>query len=99
MIDRYTLPEMGALWSEQTKFQKWLDVEIAVCEVHAEIGKIPREALEQIKSRAKFSVARINEIEKTTDLYVITFTTHFAESIGVAARLVHYGLISSYVVN
>ena len=56
MIGRYTLPEMGALWSEETKFQKWLEVEIAVCEVHAEMGTIPRAALEQIKSRAKFSV-------------------------------------------
>jgi adenylosuccinate lyase len=99
MIDRYTLPEMGALWSEQTKFQKWLDVEIAVCEVHAEMGTIPREALEQIKSRAKFSVARINEIEKTTDHDVIAFTTNLAESIGDAARFVHYGLTSSDVVD
>jgi len=99
MIDRYTLPEMGALWSEQTKFQKWLDVEIAVCEVHAEMGTIPREALEQIKSRAKFSVARINEIEKTTDHDVIAFTTNLAESIGEAARFVHYGLTSSDVVD
>jgi adenylosuccinate lyase len=99
MIDRYTLPEMGALWSEETKFQKWLDVEIAVCEVHAEMGTIPREALEQIKARAKFSVARINEIEKTTDHDVIAFTTNLAESIGDAARFVHYGLTSSDVVD
>ncbi len=99
MIARYTLPEMGALWSEETKFQKWLDVEIAVCEVHAEMGTIPREALEQIKSRAKFSVARINEIEKTTDHDVIAFTTNLAESIGEAARFVHYGLTSSDVVD
>src|SRR6059058_6197857 len=99
MIDRYTLPEMGALWSEETKFQKWLDVEIAVCEVHAELGTIPREALEQIKSRAKFSVARIDEIEKTTDHDVIAFTTNLAESIGEAARFVHYGLTSSDVVD
>src|SRR6266513_1541025 len=99
MIDRYTLPEMGALWSEQTGFQKWLDVEIAVCEVHAEMGTIPREALEEIKSRAKFSVARINEIEKTTDHVVIAFTTNLAESIGDAARFVHYGLTSSDVVD
>ena len=99
MIDRYTLPEMGALWSEETKFQKWLDVEIAVCEVHAEMGTIPRDALEQIKSRAKFSVARINEIEKTTDHDVIAFTTNLAESIGEAARFVHYGLTSSDVVD
>ncbi len=99
MIDRYTLPEMGALWSEQTKFQKWLDVEIAVCEVHAENGTIPRDALEQIKARAKFSVARINEIEKTTNHDVIAFTTNLAESIGEASRFVHYGLTSSDVVD
>jgi adenylosuccinate lyase len=99
MIHRYTLPEMGALWSEETKFQKWLDVEIAVCEVHAEMGTIPVAALEQIKSRAEFSVARINEIEKTTDHDVIAFTTNLAESIGDAARFVHYGLTSSDVVD
>src|SRR4029079_6794949 len=99
MIDRYTLPEMGGLWSEQNKFQKWLDVEIAVCEVHAEMGVIPPDALRQIKSRAKFSVARINEIEKTTDHDVIAFTTNLAESIGEASRFVHYGLTSSDVVD
>jgi adenylosuccinate lyase len=99
MIERYTLPEMGALWSEQNKFQKWLDVEIAVCEVHAEMGTIPREALQEIKSRAQFSVERINEIEKTTDHDVIAFTTNLAESIGEAARFVHYGLTSSDVVD
>jgi len=99
MIDRYTLPEMGALWTEQSKFQKWLEVEIAVCEVHAELGTIPRAALEQIKSRAKFSVARINEIEQTTNHDVIAFTTNLAENIGDAARFVHYGLTSSDVVD
>ena len=99
MIERYTLPEMGAIWSEQNKFQKWLEVELAVCEVHAEMGTIPREALEQIKSRAKFSVERINEIEKTTNHDVIAFTTNLAENIGEAARFVHYGLTSSDVVD
>src|SRR6266513_167693 len=99
MISRYTLPEMGALWSEENKFQKWLDVEIAVCEVHAEMGTIPQKALEEIKSRAKFSVERINEIEKTTDHDVIAFTTNLAESIGEASRFVHYGLTSSDVVD
>src|SRR5215216_1661641 len=99
MIERYTLPEMGALWSEQNKFQKWLDVEIAVCEVHAEMGTIPRDALEQIKARAQFSVQRINEIEKTTNHDVIAFTTNLAESIGEASRFVHYGLTSSDVVD
>lgn len=99
MIDRYTLPEMGALWSDQNKFQKWLEVEIAVCEVHAEMGTIPREAVEEIKARAKFSVARINEIENTTNHDVIAFTTNLAENIGEASRFVHYGLTSSDVVD
>jgi adenylosuccinate lyase len=99
MIERYTLPEMGSVWSLQNKFQKWLDVEIAVCEVHAEDGVIPQEALEQIKSKAAFSVERINEIEKTTDHDVIAFTTNLAENIGDAARFVHYGLTSSDVVD
>ncbi|MCA1635023.1 MAG: adenylosuccinate lyase [Acidobacteria bacterium] len=99
MIERYTLPEMGALWSEQNKFQKWLEVELAVCEVHAEMGTIPREAVEEITAKAAFTVERINEIEKTTDHDVIAFTTNLAESIGEAARFVHYGLTSSDVVD
>jgi adenylosuccinate lyase len=90
---------MGALWSERNRFQKWLDVEIAVCEVHAEMGTIPREALEEIKSKASFTVERVNEIEKTTDHDVIAFTTALAERIGEAARFVHYGLTSSDVVD
>jgi len=99
MIERYTLPEMGAVWSLENKFQKWLDVEIAVCEVHAEDGTIPRDALEEIKAKAAFSVERVNEIEKTTDHDVIAFTTNLAENIGPAARFVHYGLTSSDVVD
>ncbi len=99
MIDRYTLPEMGALWSEQSKFQKWLDVEIAVCEVHAEMGTIPQDAVEEIKSRAAFTVDRINEIEKTTNHDVIAFTTNLAENVGESARFIHYGLTSSDVVD
>jgi adenylosuccinate lyase len=99
MIERYTLPEMGAIWSQQNKFQKWLDVEIAVCEVHAEDGIIPPAALAEIKSKAAFTVERISEIEKTTDHDVIAFTTNLAENIGEAARFVHYGLTSSDVVD
>ena len=99
MIERYTLPEMGGVWSQHNKFQKWLDVEIAVCEVHAEDGTIPADALEQIKSKAAFSVERIDEIEKITDHDVIAFTTNLAENIGDAARFVHFGLTSSDVVD
>ncbi|MDQ3323148.1 MAG: adenylosuccinate lyase, partial [Acidobacteriota bacterium] len=99
MIARYTLPEMGALWSERNKFQKWLDVEIAVCEVHAEMGTIPADAVEEIKAKAAFTSERIREIEKTTDHDVIAFTTNLAENIGETARFVHYGLTSSDVVD
>lgn len=90
---------MAAIWSLQNKFQKWLDVEIAVCEVHAEDGTIPVEALGEIKAKAAFTVGRINEIEKTTDHDVIAFTTNLAENIGPASRFVHYGLTSSDVVD
>ncbi|QYO65234.1 adenylosuccinate lyase [Leptolyngbya sp. 7M] len=99
MIERYTLPEMAAIWSLENKFQKWLDVEIAVCEVHAEDGTIPADAVAEIKSNATFTVERINEIEKTTDHDVIAFTTNLAENIGPASRFVHYGLTSSDVVD
>src|SRR2546423_11604557 len=99
MIERYTLPEMGAIWTEQNRFQKWLDVEIAACEVHAEMGTIPAEAVEVIKQKARFDVDRINEIEHTTRHDVIAFTTALAENIGPESRFVHYGLTSSDVVD
>ncbi|MFY9570949.1 MAG: adenylosuccinate lyase [Blastocatellia bacterium] len=99
MIERYTRPEMGAIWTDQSRFQKWLDVEIAVCEVHADMGTIPREAVDKIKRTASFSVERINEIERTTRHDVIAFTTALAESIGPESRFVHYGLTSSDVVD
>lgn len=99
MIDRYTLPEMGAIWTEQNRFQKWLDVEIAACEVHAEMGTIPADAVEVIKRKACFDVERINEIERTTRHDVIAFTTALAENIGPESRFVHYGLTSSDVVD
>jgi adenylosuccinate lyase len=99
MIERYTLPEIGAIWSLENKFQKWLEVEIAVCEVHAEMGTIPAEAVAEIKAKAVFTVERTNEIEKATDHDVIAFTTNLAENIGESARFVHYGLTSSDVVD
>jgi len=99
MIERYTLPGMGAVWTEQNRFQKWLDVEIAVCEVHAEMGTIPQEAVEVIKQKARFDVDRIKEIERTTRHDVIAFTTALAENIGPESRYVHYGLTSSDVVD
>jgi len=99
MISRYTLPEMGGIWTEENKFRKWLDVEIAACQANAEAGAIPMEAVEVIRRKAAFSVERINELEKTTDHDVIAFTTNLAENIGPEARWVHYGLTSSDVVD
>src|ERR1700730_4253703 len=99
MIERYTRPEMGAIWTDENRFQKWLDVEIAVCEVHADMGTIPREPVDKIKRTASFSVSRINEIERTTRHEVISFTTGLAESIGPESRVVHFGLTSSDVVD
>jgi adenylosuccinate lyase len=99
MISRYTRPEMGAIWTEENKFQKWLDVELAVCEVHADMGVIPREAVEKIKRTARFSVDRINQIEQTTRHDVIAFTTALAENVGPESRYIHYGLTSSDVVD
>lgn len=99
MIERYTRPEMGAVWTDENRFQKWLDVEIAVCEVHADMGTIPRDAVDKIKRTARFSVERINEIERLTRHDVIAFTTALAENIGPESRFVHYGLTSSDVVD
>lgn len=97
MIERYTRPEMGRLWSPQNRFQKWLDVEIAVCEAWAELGEIPKDALEVIKKKANFDVKRIEEIEQTVKHDVIAFTTCVAEYIGPESRFVHKGLTSSDV--
>ena len=99
MIHRYTLPEMGAIWTEENKFRKWLEVEIAACQANAEAGHIPAEALETIRHKASFSVERIAELERITDHDVIAFTTNLAENIGPEARWVHYGLTSSDVVD
>ncbi|MGD8413115.1 MAG: adenylosuccinate lyase [Candidatus Latescibacterota bacterium] len=95
MIDRYTLPEMGEIWSEQNKYQKWLDFEIVVCEALAELGKIPSDAVERIREKASFTVERVNEIEATTDHDVIAFLTNVAEYVGNDSRYIHLGLTSS----
>ena len=99
MIARYTRAEMGRLWEPQTKFQRWLDVEIAVCEAWAELGGIPRESLRRIKKRARFDIDRINEIEKTVRHDVIAFLNSVAESVGPDSRYIHKGLTSSDVVD
>lgn len=99
MIDRYTRQQMGELWSEQYRFQLWLDVEIAVCEAHVELGNIPQEALAEIKSKAKFDIKRIHEIEAEVRHDVIAFLTNVNENIGENSRYVHLGLTSSDVID
>jgi adenylosuccinate lyase len=99
MIPRYSLPRMSAIWSDENKFKKMLDIEILVCEALANLGKIPQKELKKIKSKAKFDVKRIEEIEKTTRHDVIAFLHNIAEYIGDSSRFVHQGLTSSDVLD
>jgi adenylosuccinate lyase len=99
MIDRYTLPEMKRIWSDENRFAKWLEIEILAAEAMAELGRIPAEAARVIRERARFDVGRILEIEKTTRHDVIAFLTCVAENIGDEARYLHLGLTSSDVVD
>ena len=99
MIPRYSRPEMARIWSEQNRFQAWLDVEIAATEVLAERGTVPKEALAAIKERARFDVARIDAIEKEVQHDVIAFVSNVAENVGPEGRWLHYGLTSSDVVD
>ena len=99
MIPRYTNPAMGALWNDQRRFETWLAVELAAADVMAEAGIVPADAARELRARAKFDVARIDEIEKTTQHDVIAFTTAVAEHVGPAARWLHFGLTSSDVVD
>jgi adenylosuccinate lyase len=99
LTDRYTHKEMGHIWSEQRKFETWLEVEIAASEVMADEGLVPSEAVEQIKAKAKFSIDRIDEIELQVKHDVIAFTQAVAENVGEAARFLHFGLTSYDVVD
>jgi adenylosuccinate lyase len=99
VIPRYTRPEMGSIWTDQNKFQKWLEVEIATAEVEAEEGLIPKSAARAIRRKARFEVERILEIERQVKHDVIAFTTNVAEHIGKEGRYLHYGLTSNDVVD
>jgi adenylosuccinate lyase len=99
MIERYSRPEMVSIFSEEGKYARWLEVELAVCEVHAERGLIPRTALETIRAKASVDPARIAEIENRVRHDVIAFLTNLAESIGPDSRFVHYGMTSSDVLD
>ncbi len=99
MIRRYTLPEMGAIWSDESRFELMLRVELAVSRAQARRGRVPQDALAAIEARAKVDVGRIEELERMTDHDVIAFVSQVAESIGPEGRYVHLGLTSSDVVD
>src|SRR5689334_13766020 len=99
MIRRYTHPEIGAIWSEQHRYETWLEVELAAADAMAEAGLIPPDAARELRAKAAFDVARIEEIEQITQHDVIAFTTAVAEHVGPAARWLHFGLTSSDVVD
>ncbi|MEN6507558.1 MAG: adenylosuccinate lyase [Smithella sp.] len=99
MIPRYSREKMTAIWSQENKYQKWLDVEVAACEAMVKLGKVPAQAVETIKSKAVIDVARIDEIEKITKHDVIAFVSSLTEKIGEAGRFIHMGLTSSDVLD
>ncbi|MEQ9356597.1 adenylosuccinate lyase [Coleofasciculus chthonoplastes] len=99
MIERYTLPEMGELWTDTYKFKTWLQVEIAVCEAKAELGEIPADAVAEIKAKANFDVDRILEIEAQVRHDMIAFLTNVNEYVGDVGRYIHLGLTSSDVLD
>jgi len=95
LINRYTLPEMGSIWEVENKYRKWLEVELAVCEVQMEKGVIPKASWDTIASKADFDVNRIDEIEKVVRHDVIAFLTSVAEYVGPDSRFIHLGMTSS----
>ncbi|EZH64634.1 adenylosuccinate lyase [Bacillaceae bacterium JMAK1] len=99
MIERYTREEMGSIWTEQNRFQAWLEVEIAACEAWAELGDIPKEDVEKIRENASFDLNRIHEIEASTRHDVVAFTRAVSETLGEERKWVHYGLTSTDVVD
>jgi adenylosuccinate lyase len=99
VIERYTLPEMGEIWTDNYKLKTWLQVEIAVCEAQAELGYTPQEAVDEIKTKANFDPQRVLEIEAEVRHDVIAFLTNVNEYVGDAGRYIHLGLTSSDVLD
>jgi len=99
VIERYTLPEMGKIWTESAKFQSWLKVEIAACEANFALGKIPENAIKEIRLNAKFDESRNTEIEKEVKHDVIAFLTSVNEFVGDSGRYIHVGMTSSDVLD
>ena len=99
MIPRYTRPEMAKVWTEERKYETWLEIELLVCEALAERGEIPADAAKEIRAKATFDTRRVDEIEKVTKHDVIAFLTNVGESIGPLSRYLHYGLTSSDILD
>jgi adenylosuccinate lyase len=99
MIERYTLPEMGKIWTDEFKYSTWLQIEILACEARCEMGEIPQNDFDVIKQKAKFNSERILEIEETTKHDVIAFLTNVAEFVGHESRHIHYGMTSSDILD
>lgn len=99
MLERYTRPEMGAIWTDQNRYQAWLEVEILADEAWAELGEIPKEDVDLIREKATFDIDRILEIEAQTRHDVVAFTRAVSESLGDESKWVHYGLTSTDVVD
>ena len=99
MIARYTRPEMGRIWTDAHRMEKWLEVELAVCDALAEAGEIPKPSAANIRKKAAFDAERVLEIEKTVQHDVIAFLTNVAEHVGPDSRFIHLGLTSSDVVD
>src|SRR5687768_9163196 len=99
MIPRYSNPEMGRIWSDQRKYETWLQVEVAAAEAMARAGIVPAEAARDIRDRGAFDIARIEAIEEVTQHDVIAFTTSVAEHVGPSARWLHFGMTSSDVID
>lgn len=99
MIERYTLPEIGQIWTDENKFGIWLQIEILACEALANMGKIPQEAVKDIREKANFDVKRILEIEAEVHHDVIAFLTNVGEYVGESARYIHYGMTSSDILD
>ena len=99
MIERYTRPEMGRIWTDENKIRKWLEVELAALEALAHYRYIPQNIPQRVRAKAKFSLKRIKQIEQTVQHDVIAFLTNLAEHVGPAGRFVHYGLTSSDILD
>ena len=99
MIERYSLPDMQAIWTLENKYRRWLDIEIYACEAWAKLGVIPEADVQLIKQKASFTVERVLEIERETNHDVVAFTRCVSESLGPESKWVHYGLTSTDVVD